>query len=389
MKIESLYKMLKRNEDGSIVVIIALFMTVLIGLAALVLDMGMAYNTKSNLQKDLDSIALAAVRNLPANDIASAEWNNAKVTAREYAAANGISTLPDSDIIPVYEEGIITGIQIKGESDVQFNFARVFLNQSKTVYCDATAKLMTVSGMADFIPLSIEEDAMERAENDNTYVLKYGAHEDDELVTNGWFGTLGLDGNGSNTFEQSFKYGATTIVNILDFIDVENGVETGASRDGFNFRITGHEGCHLATVDGKEVVVNGSGVICADCPRVVSVPVVQEIDKFVDKLSAELLAVNPLITEADMQAEITRQINILISELAEQGITNIGENNIRNENTGLARVVGLASVFLESIAGNGANSVITAKYLPDNVAAGTIAGVALNDYGIRAAKLVD
>jgi hypothetical protein len=382
-------KIFIRNEDGSIVVIIALFMTILIGLSALVLDMGMAYNNKSQLQKDLDSIALAAVRNLPANDTTSEEWNNAKITAREYAAANGIPILPDSDIIPVYEEGIITGIQIKGQSNVQFNFARIFGNESKTIYSDATAKLMTVSGMADFIPLSIEEDAMARAAANNMYVIKYGSHEDDELVTNGWFGTLGLDGNGSNTFEQSFKYGATTTVNIYDFIDVENGVETGASRDGFNYRIIGHEGCHIATVDGKQVVVNGSGVICADCPRVVSVPVVQEIDKFVDKLSAKLLADNPLITEEAMQAEISRQIGILISDLADQGITNISENNVRNENTGLARVVGLASVFLESLAGNGANSIITARYLPDNVAAGTIAGVALNDYGIRAAKLVD
>jgi len=63
MKRKSL-KMLMKNEDGAVVVIVALMMTVLMGFAALAIDVGFMYNQRRSLQNAADAGALAGVLEL-------------------------------------------------------------------------------------------------------------------------------------------------------------------------------------------------------------------------------------------------------------------------------------------------------------------------------------
>ena len=65
MNIYRYLQRLKNEERGAVVIIFALMMVVIIGFAALSIDLGLAYNEASKLQIGLDSIALAAVRNYP------------------------------------------------------------------------------------------------------------------------------------------------------------------------------------------------------------------------------------------------------------------------------------------------------------------------------------
>jgi hypothetical protein len=54
-----------RNESGQVIALVALSMTVLVGIAALVVDLGFAYAAQRNLQSSADEAALAGAQGLP------------------------------------------------------------------------------------------------------------------------------------------------------------------------------------------------------------------------------------------------------------------------------------------------------------------------------------
>ena len=81
-----------RSERGQALVLAALAMVVILGFAALSIDVGYWYSQKREVQKAVDAAALAGAQELPDNPAA------AEAVAREYLAKNGIT---DEDTISV------------------------------------------------------------------------------------------------------------------------------------------------------------------------------------------------------------------------------------------------------------------------------------------------
>jgi Putative Flp pilus-assembly TadE/G-like len=73
-----------RNEAGQTAVVFAFVIVIIVGIAALVIDVGLAYRQESRLQAVADAAALAGAQELPA-DAAGAQ-----AVALEYIAAHGI-----------------------------------------------------------------------------------------------------------------------------------------------------------------------------------------------------------------------------------------------------------------------------------------------------------
>ncbi len=80
------------RHQGQALVLFTLFFTVILGMAALVLDQGLLRKTNLDLHNALDSGALAGV-SLLKDDAAAAEQ-----VAREYVQLNFPDTLPDADV---------------------------------------------------------------------------------------------------------------------------------------------------------------------------------------------------------------------------------------------------------------------------------------------------
>src|SRR3954470_2143066 len=80
-----------RDESGQAIVLSAVWMIVLLGMAGLVIDVGSWYRAQRNLQADADAAALAGAQELP-DDTATAG-----VMAQSFAQKNGY-TLPNSGI---------------------------------------------------------------------------------------------------------------------------------------------------------------------------------------------------------------------------------------------------------------------------------------------------
>lgn len=74
---------MKHNEEGAIAVMVALLMVVLLGVAALVVDLGMVYAERAQLQNGADAAALAI-----AQDCSLGNCGNPASTARELANQN-------------------------------------------------------------------------------------------------------------------------------------------------------------------------------------------------------------------------------------------------------------------------------------------------------------
>lgn len=83
----------RRDDQGAVAVLVAVLALVLFGLAALVVDLGLARDTRRQAQNTADSAALAAGNALYLNGIADKSASIA--AAKEYAASNFGSTAQD------------------------------------------------------------------------------------------------------------------------------------------------------------------------------------------------------------------------------------------------------------------------------------------------------
>lgn len=337
MKINKYINLFRKDEDGAVVVIIALFMTVIIGLSALALDLGLKYNVESNMQKGLDSVALAAVRELPANDVSSEQWKNAKKVAVKYANMNGIEALDESDVAPIYEDGKIIGVTVKESAEVSYNFANIFGVDTGNVEKKATAKLLKVSGVKGLLPLALPKAVMDKIISEDLFgqniTLKLGPKKvagiDEDDMRDDFAADFELSGN--NGWRGAINFLDNTTLKTIVGGDYKDAMENG----GFD---------HLVNI-GDPVETNSGNM--------------------------------PVDVEG----------KIVVGQNATVPVVNRGSD-------GVLRIVGFVTFKITNLEGNSANSkkvsILTSSYVSDYIAPGdTETGVVLNDYGVRAAKLVD
>jgi Flp pilus assembly protein TadG len=122
---------LRKNERGQAIVLMVLALVVLIGMAALVLDVGAWFRTKRRLQGTADAAALAGAQQLP-NDPSAA-----KSMAQNYADQNG-GSVAGGDIVITSTYGPNDTISVKAAKTDPGIFSGVLGISSTNI--DARAK---------------------------------------------------------------------------------------------------------------------------------------------------------------------------------------------------------------------------------------------------------
>ena len=243
---------LLREEKGSVIVVIAVFLMALIGMAAMVTDTGALYLTRSRLQNAVDAAALAGLQELPGNPAQAVE------TASTYVVNNSpASTEVDTPLIQESDRAIL----VSAHKMVDFGLARVLGLDSKLVEAEAKARLEPITGVSGCLPLGVMEGTWTLGDTVN---LKGGAQE---TIDGGWRGALALGGNGSSTYEENLKNGYAGILRLEDLVDVENGNMSGPTRTGTAFRL---DACPHDPQCTTEHYVMG-------CPRIGIIPVVSQV----------------------------------------------------------------------------------------------------------------
>jgi len=127
------------HDKGSIMVLVALSLTVLLGICALVIDVGMVYATKAKLQNVADAAVLAAAQDLP-------NTNTAINTAIYYAGQNGVQESETTPTAPYNDDS--TMIEVVCTKTVSYTFAKVLGFTQTDVSARAVAQKKTGGGDA-------------------------------------------------------------------------------------------------------------------------------------------------------------------------------------------------------------------------------------------------
>lgn len=138
----------RSTEDGAVVVLMAVFSTVMVGMAALVIDVGAIHDEKRQLQNGADAAALGVAR-LAMASCATGTPACTPATmldrARELADGNARDTLANIDsVTPDYSAKTVTvhtsTLEGGGSAILPYQFARALTgSEGKTVRASATA----------------------------------------------------------------------------------------------------------------------------------------------------------------------------------------------------------------------------------------------------------
>lgn len=296
-----------QKERGSVVVLVTLALTTLLGFCALVTDVALMYAEKAHLQNSVDAAALAGVQELP-NDPSLAEQ-----TARNYAAKNGVPA------VTVTFAASNAKIIVQATKQVPTHFARIWGITEEKISVSAKAMMVPPTELSGVVPLSIQEQEFVYGQK---YVLKYGGRSDnsdwyldddknnavqksgEESGTPGWYGALELSGTGADTYETDLVNGYDGTLCVGDIVDVKHGNMSGPTADGINTRLGLDKSVPPNTIDKHD----------RNAPQIVYIPIVQ-----------------------------------IISESG---------NSIQE-----VQIVGFAAFFLEGVAGNGNDSIVTGWFI--------------------------
>lgn len=160
---------LMRIEEGQMMIISALVMTALIGFAALSVDTGRIYMTKSSLQNASDAAALAGAHELPDNPAGAVS------VANQYLANNGIRD--ESVVVTIGEKN--KSIKVSVEKNLPMTLASVVGFMNADVKADTSVNLGVAASVPWIVPFVIPKPPADSGLNisyDEIYVMRmYGA----------------------------------------------------------------------------------------------------------------------------------------------------------------------------------------------------------------------
>lgn len=239
----------RSGEKGTAVVLVALALTGLLGMVAMVTDFGQYYLWENRLQAMADAAALAGVQELPDHP------GTAASVAEQYLTANGAGVLTEKTISVAADNRAIT---VELGQDVNFAFAPILGVEKSRVKVRSVARVAPVKAMKGLAPLAVKQQNFVFGQE---YSLKNAAGEGE----NGWYGAMALGGHGASIYEDNLKYGYQGVISIGDIIETEPGNMSGPTRNGIQYR--------LGTMTDTSTPDN----INPNSPRLLYVPVIDEI----------------------------------------------------------------------------------------------------------------
>lgn len=181
----------RRNEDGQAIVLMVLALAVMIGMSALVLDVGAWYRTDRRLQATADAAALAGAQQLP-NDAAAA-----RSMAKSYADDNGGDVLSgDIEISTTYNNN--DTIFVKAQKEEPGIFSKLFGVDKTKITATAKARVDSPLQVRYVAPMVVNCDHILIKNCDGKGSPKFKIPtvlNFDPMGAPGAFGMLNLDGD--------------------------------------------------------------------------------------------------------------------------------------------------------------------------------------------------
>jgi hypothetical protein len=191
----------RRRERGQVLLLSALLIPVLLGMAGMAVDAGSYASDRRQLQNAADAIALAAAQELP-------DGSDTQSLADEWAGR--------SDIDPSLIDLVITdaaganppSIQVTISRPHEFAFIRALGVTDKPVSARATAIKVSFGGGDGIVPWAVEDDAITSVPFGREITIKYDANN----PQTGNFGPIRVDGSDSGAYQNAVTFGSDTVI---------------------------------------------------------------------------------------------------------------------------------------------------------------------------------
>jgi hypothetical protein len=248
-----LLKKLLKEERGNVLILAALALIGLLGMAGLALDGGLVYMTKSELQKVANASVLSGAQELTNN-----EQTVNQVVQDILNAHNESSSLANLQI------NMGNNVVIDLSKPVKLTFLSLFGFKTVDVKSHAAAGLKTMGMAVGAAPLGIDESIP--LEFYKTYQLKV----DSSGVDTGNFGILALGSTGARTYEENLRYGYQDPLKVGDVIITETGNIAGKTQTVIQELVDGCTGDYTTR----------------NCSRIILVPVYEPYDFYQNQLKS-------------------------------------------------------------------------------------------------------
>lgn len=242
---------MNNRENGSIAVLVALSLTLLIGLSVFVTDLGIIYVRHARLQNALDAAVLAGAQELPTST------TSAQIITEEYASNNNVSQ------ISVDFGANNTEIGASAQEIVPALFSKIWGIEENTISASAKAKIVPPENITEgLVPLCLKKQDLTYG---TEYELKVGAGD---FLEPGWFGCLDFTGgSGASDVENFIENGYPGNIGMNDIIHVQHGVVSIPVKRAINDRLDSDTRVPQNTFADHE----------RDAPQILYVPIVEVV----------------------------------------------------------------------------------------------------------------
>ena len=234
------------DESGSVLVMFSVFLVVMLGFSALVIDIGALRLEKSRLVNAVDAAALAGARELPDEAVA-------EEIAVSYVEYNSV----EPSEVSVTFDSVNRSITVSATRHRDFVFGPVIGIPSGQVHASATAQFGAVTGARGIVPFGIPEQELTY---NQLYTLKAGSKDD---YGPGNYGALALELPGAKAYTENIKHGYNGVIKVGDEIPTEPGNMSGPTTDGVEYRINQCQHSPGCTYDKYQ----------PNCSRIMIVPI--------------------------------------------------------------------------------------------------------------------
>lgn len=289
-------------KKGQALILLPLILVVLIGIAAIVIDVGMLYVEKIELQNAVDAAALAGGQKLPANP------SEAITTANNYAAENGKS----GDVVTPTVTNDNHVLTVNSRRHAPLYFARIFGMTTSDITATASVTVSTVGSVYRAIPLGVEKQTFVYGQ---PYTLKAGGGDGHT----GNYGALAIGGTGADVFRDNIKNGCSVVLTVSQWVDTEPGNMSGPTDESINYLINQDSTAIFATVK------KGS-------PRIVVIPIMESMNVN-GRADVQIAGFAVFFLESSDKGDVTGNFMQMIVRNSTSGLgTNYGAYNLKLTN---------------------------------------------------------
>jgi Flp pilus assembly protein TadG len=285
------------KQKGAVSVLVALTLPVLVGAAALAVDLAYLHIVRNELQNDADAAALAGARTLY-NNPSSLDWTGAADTARSAIALNRAANhaLADGDVQTGYWDTyqITTGLQglpmtpgitdapavqvSLGKSEGQNQgpvltfLANIWGISSVPIGVTAVAGVTSPGSVnpGGLFPMGISQCMYDKFWNTQPagpridastglpYVFKIGSLYQYENCDSGQWSSLNIKAPGADTVENMIQTGNPIAMSVGDEAWMQSGVKNSLYADVKKCSAAGNKQCEYVVVPTLSHVVSGT-----------------------------------------------------------------------------------------------------------------------------------